>query len=147
VSVRDACLALEVRERRVRQLVRSGLLVRLRHRITAASLQREVDRRRIPAIEPTFEGIRKDSLPGICEKGLSIGEEPVHAQNVMTTELQAQLHGLRLLGIPRAASVLGRSEAATRELVRSGRLPSVEVGARRLVSIETLQRFVRGSGK
>jgi hypothetical protein len=145
VSILQVRRHIKVGERRVRQLVAEGRLQRKGHRITTASLQIEIDRRRkYPAIEPAIENIRAGSLPDISVESISKGNEKVHAEEVMTTQLQASLQGLMMLTIPRAAAGIGLSEGLTRLAVRTGQLDSVVVGRRRRVTIEALQRFARG---
>lgn len=47
-----------------------------------------------------------------------------------------------LVSVPEAARRLGISQSTALELVASGRLGSVKVGARRLVPVAALERFV-----
>ena len=53
----------------------------------------------------------------------------------------------RLLSISEAAKYLGRGEGLLRQAVQDGQVPSVLLGARRWVSVESLKKMVEGSLK
>jgi excisionase family DNA binding protein len=51
--------------------------------------------------------------------------------------------GKLLLNIREAAAVLGVSERTIRRLVKEGKLPTVQIGSRRLFRSDTLREWVR----
>jgi excisionase family DNA binding protein len=49
-------------------------------------------------------------------------------------------------GVQEVADALGVSRELVKQMIRTGQLPSVELGRRRLISRRALERFLAGDG-
>jgi excisionase family DNA binding protein len=68
--------------------------------------------------------------------------------DVLAVALRDRLSALpppppRLLGVKEVARTLGVGERTVWDLIRHGELPSIRIGTRRVVAVDTLLAFVR----
>jgi Phage integrase family len=136
ISRRRACQMLGIGDRRLRQLVRSGRLETIgrghRKAITLATFKRELARR------GRKNGNQPCRLPLF---GANTGEPArpsAHLPDVTLT-LLPDPDEFELMSLSRAAAGMGISSRRLRGLVDAGEIPTVAVGARRLISTASLR--------
>jgi hypothetical protein len=161
VSKTSCCAALRIGSRQLRSLVSEGRLALVgtghSRRITVASLDSEIERRRNLAVQKSKSGnlhanaeIGNEALPNFSPARIDIPavtpqNEPTMYHAIFNQQFADRINPIgELLPIARAAAAVGLSDRAMRELVEGGRLPSVLVSGRRRVNREVLRRWAQG---
>lgn len=159
VSRQHACQRLGIGARQLRGLIGAGRLEEIgaghAKRITGASLAKEVQRREKNGNQerqkPEISAKLERTLPDFHVPGLDGEKDRVQdGDSSMILTFPPQVFSeqpiARLVSISRAAALVGVSDDTLRKAVALGQVPSVELGRRRRIDVETLRDWARGKG-
>jgi excisionase family DNA binding protein len=94
------------------------------------------------------QGAFRSDLNEVWDRLLDVVAEKV-AEKVVTKQEERQCRNgapaRRLLSVEEAAACLGRSPAAIRHMIESGKLPAVRIDRRVAVDIRDLERLIEAS--